>query len=162
MWEVACEQNGKCDIDQRSFKAYLSRWMAASVKVAPHITDPIKVYLRTSAQAAVGTCTGGNDGNQCGLRWWQPGNDGTWLGVGEQMCALEVVQSNLVDFVNGPVTNETGGTSVGDVNAGSRSDEEIAVQFEDIKTADKAGAAILTIMVVSALAGGAWWMGFKG
>ena len=25
MFEVACEVNGKCDVDQRSFKAYLCR-----------------------------------------------------------------------------------------------------------------------------------------
>ena len=27
MYEVACEPYGKCDIDQRSFKAYLARWL---------------------------------------------------------------------------------------------------------------------------------------
>ncbi|KAF2429238.1 hypothetical protein EJ08DRAFT_304525 [Tothia fuscella] len=27
MFEVACETNGKGNVDQRSFKAYLSRWL---------------------------------------------------------------------------------------------------------------------------------------
>jgi mannan endo-1,6-alpha-mannosidase len=162
MFEVACESNGRCDVDQRSFKAYLSRWMAASTKVAPWTHDTIMPLMATSASAAVGTCILGADGNQCGLRWTEgPVNDGTWLGVGEQMCALEVVQSNLIDYVDGPLTNKTGGTSVGDPLAGSHSNDN-PDQFDTIKTADKAGATILTLLVLSMLFAGAWWMGVKG
>merc|ERR1711881_785555 len=104
----------------------------------------------------------GIDGNQCGLRWTEgPVNDGTWVGVGEQMCALEVVQSNLIDLVEGPLTNTTGGTSIGDPNAGSQSNDN-PNQFDTIKTGDKAGASILTLLVLSGLFAGAWWMGVKG
>jgi mannan endo-1,6-alpha-mannosidase len=82
-----------------SFKAYLSRWMAASTKVAPWLYDDIKPYLAASAQAAALSCTGGDDGTTCGTRWW---NNGVWdgaTGVGQQMSALEVIQSNLIDRV---------------------------------------------------------------
>jgi mannan endo-1,6-alpha-mannosidase len=162
MWEVACEQNLKCDVDQRSFKAYLSRWMAASTKVAPFIHDTIMAYLSKSAQAAVATCFVGVDGNQCGMKWWEgPTNDGAWLGVGEQMSSLEVVQSNLIDLVDGPLTNRTGGTSAGNPAAGTNSNDN-PNQFDALTTADRAGAGIITLMVLSGLFAGAWWMGVKG
>jgi mannan endo-1,6-alpha-mannosidase len=77
------------------------------------------------------------------------------------MCALEVVQSNLIDRVDGPLTNQTGGTSIGDPLAGSNSNDN-PNQFDTIKTADKAGASILTLLVLSVLFAGAWWMGVKG
>jgi len=160
MYEVACETNGKCDTDQRSFKAYLARWMAATIKVAPWTQTTILPLLQKSAQAAVSTCTAGADGNQCGLRWTQgPVNDGQ-MGVGEQMSVLEVVQSNLITTVNGPLTNTTGGTSVGDPNAGTNSDDN-PLQFDTITTGDKAGASIITLLVLVALFAGAYWMGVK-
>jgi hypothetical protein len=73
--------------------------MAASTKVAPWLYDDIKPYLAASAQAAALSCTGGDDGTTCGTRWW---NNGVWdgaTGVGQQMSALEVIQSNLIDRV---------------------------------------------------------------
>ncbi|CAC9889812.1 unnamed protein product [Aureobasidium pullulans] len=97
MFEVACEPNNNCNIDQLSFKAYLSRWMAASTKVAPWLYDEIKPYLMASAAAAALSCSGGDDGTTCGTKWW---NNGVWdgaYGVGQQMSALEVIQSNLID-----------------------------------------------------------------
>ncbi|KAF2418988.1 mannan endo-1,6-alpha-mannosidase [Tothia fuscella] len=160
MKEVACEDNGKCDVDQRSFKAYLSRWMAATTKVAPWTANTILPYLDTSSQAAVGTCKAGADGNQCGLRWSKGAvNDGS-MGVGEQMAVLEVVQGRLIGQVQGPVTNSTGGTSKGDSAAGSNADDN-PLQFDQITTGDKAGAGILTTLILVALFGGAWWMALK-
>ena len=35
MTEVACENNGMCNLDQRSFKAYLARWLGYTAIVAP-------------------------------------------------------------------------------------------------------------------------------
>lgn len=160
MKEVACEDNGKCDVDQRSFKAYLSRWMAASTKVAPFTADTLLPLLKSSAQAAVGTCTAGADGNQCGLRWSKGAtNDGS-LGVGEQMAVMEVVQSQLIGSAPGPVTNATGGTSKGNNNAGSNADDN-PLQFDQITTGDKAGAGILTTLILVLLFGGASWMALK-
>jgi mannan endo-1,6-alpha-mannosidase len=156
MNEIACEANGKCDVDQRSFKAHLSRWMAASAKVAPFTKSTIMGMLGTSATAAAKTCTAGADGNQCGLRWTLDANDGS-MGVGEQMSALEVFQGLLVDTASGPVTNTTGGTSVGNSAAGTNTDES-ATQYDTIGSGDKAGAAILTVVVLLALFGGAGWV----
>lgn len=136
--------------------------MAASIKVAPFTHDTLMPLIQKSAQAAAGTCSIGVDGNQCGLIWTNGAqNDGTWVGVGEQMSALEIVQSNLIDQVDGPLTNKTGGTSIGNANAGTNSNDN-PNQFDTITTADKAGAGIITLMVLSALFAGAWWMGVKG
>jgi mannan endo-1,6-alpha-mannosidase len=159
MKEVACEDNGKCDVDQRSFKAYLARWMAASTKVAPFTHDIIMPLLRTSAIGAASSCNAGADGNQCGLKWGIGTNDGS-MGVGEQMSALEVIQSNLIDLVPGPLTNSSGGTSKGNNAAGSNSDDNPA-SFNAITGGDRAGAGILTTLVLIALFGGAWWMALK-
>ena len=158
MYEVACEPNGKCDVDQRSFKAYLSRWMAATTKVAPYTYDTIMSKLQSSATAAAQQCSGPN--NACGLQWTQgTAYDGS-TGVGEQMSALEVIQSNLIQNVAGPVKNSTGGISKGNPAAGTGSNTNAGspVATDAITTGDKAGAGFLTAVVLVALLGGAWWM----
>ena len=157
MYEVACETINKCDTDQLSFKAYLSRWMAATTKVAPWTYDTIISLLRTSATAAALQCDGGNNGRMCGLKWIDNSTwDGT-QGVGQQMSALEVIQSNLIQQVQAPLTNTTGGTSVGNPNAGSQSvsnpDENTPVTL-----GDRVGAGFLTTGVIAGVIGGAWWM----
>ena len=156
--EVACEEINTCNVDQRSFKAYLARWMAHTAIKAPFSYPKLKPILEASASAAIRTCTGGNDGNQCGLKWYEGTHDGS-IGVGEQMSALEVVQSNLIDIAPGPVTADSGGTSQGDPNAGVESNigpEDL--HRSKITTADRAGAGILTVIIIGLIAGGAWWL----
>lgn len=158
IFESACESINTCNVDQRSFKAYLARWMAHTAVKAPFTYPALKPILEASAKAAVSTCTAGNDGSQCGLRWWTGSNDGS-LGVGEQMSVLEVVQSNLIDVAPGPVTGSTGGTSKGDPNAGGTSSIGPGdLTKSDITTADRAGAGILTVAVIAFIVGGAWWL----
>ncbi|SMR53321.1 unnamed protein product [Zymoseptoria tritici ST99CH_3D1] len=157
MYEVACEPSGNCNLDQKSFKAYLARWMAATVKVAPWTHDTIMPLIRTSAVAAAKVCQpSASDGAICGSKWW----DGTFdnnVGVGQQMSALEAIQSTLIDGVSGPVGNKTGGTSVGDPNAGTGG-SSIVNPPKEITTADRAGAGILSALVLVGILGGAWWM----
>ncbi|KAK4569603.1 hypothetical protein LTR86_003366 [Recurvomyces mirabilis] len=157
MYEVACEPSGNCDTDQQSFKAYLSRWMAASTKVAPFVSDLVSTLLTDSAAAAAKSCTGGNDGVTCGTKWTTGTWDNTW-GVGQQMNALEVVQGLLINQVAGPVSNLTGGTSQGNPSAGTGGDTRPGAPTQQITTGDRAGAGILTAIILVALLGGAWWM----
>lgn len=157
MFEVACEDIGTCNVDQRSFKAYFARWIAATIVRAPFTREYLKPILETSAQAAVATCTGGNDGNQCGLKWPQRSFDGS-TGVGEQMAVLEVVQSNLVDYVAGPVTADNG-ISDSDPTAGTHS----PVGPEDLlkhpmTTTDRVGAVIMTILICVLVVGTMLWL----
>jgi mannan endo-1,6-alpha-mannosidase len=155
MKEVACEDNGKCDVDQRSFKAYLSRWTAATIKLAPWTKERLEPLLRSSAQKAIATCSGGADQQQCGLRWTTGAFDGS-VGVGEQMAVLEVMQSTLIDTVLGPKTASTGGTSKGDPGAGGGGKAQI--EYDNVTTGDKVGAAIATLIIIGAMFGGSLWM----
>ncbi len=114
MTEVACEPVNLCNLDQQSFKAYLSRWMAATTKWVPWSYSRVKPLLEASAVAAAAQCTGGDNGRMCGLRWTDNGKwDGT-SGVGQQMAVMEIVLANMIKDVVAPVTNTTGGTSAGD------------------------------------------------
>lgn len=157
MFEVACEQNGKCNNDQRSFKAYLARWMGYTIKVAPWTREMIYPKLQASAQAAAKQCNAGTDQQTCGLKWTTNGvNDGSF-GPGEQMAAMEVMQNLLIDEVAGPVSEQTGGTSKSDPSAGSQAKDN-SIVFDSITTGDKAGAGFLTTLVLIGILGGAWWM----
>jgi mannan endo-1,6-alpha-mannosidase len=122
-YEVACEPKLTCTTDMYSFKAYLTRWLAATTKVAPFTYNQIMPVLKTSAIAAAQQCSGGANGRMCGLSWSKgPVWDGT-QGVGQEMAAMSVIFTNLLQFNNGvhiapPVTNSTGGTSVGNSSDG--------------------------------------------
>ena len=93
------------------------------------------------------------------MKWTDNGkNDGTW-GVGQQMGALEILQSNLIDTVGGPASKDKGGISKGNPSAGGDgSGGARPLQQADIKTADRAGAGILTTLVLLWIIGGLWWM----
>lgn len=158
MIEIACEKNGLCDHDQRSFKAYLARFMGWTMLVAPFTRPSLMPRLRTSAVAAAKSCGAGAGGNTCGMRWWQNGANDGQVGVGEQMSALEVVQNLLIDSNPGPVSEKTGGVSKNDPSAGTAPTTLNTVTFNPIGTADKAGAAILTILVIVGLAALSFWM----
>jgi len=151
MVEVACEPKENCDNDQPSFKAYLSRWMAATTQLAPFTTDLVMTKLRASAQGAAAQCSGGTDGVTCGRRWTQPNWDQKY-GVGEQMSALSVIQANLISKVVAPVTNDTGGTSKSNPSAGAQDAPG------KIKTSDKLGAGIVTALLLISLLVTGWWI----
>lgn len=120
MFEQACERPVTCNVDQRSFKAYFARFLALTVKMVPWTAPRIMPKLRTSAVAAAAACSYGEDKNTCGMKWYAPQWDGLY-GIGEQISALEVIQNTLVHEVGIPVTEDAGGTSVGDPAAGSYS-----------------------------------------
>ncbi len=150
-----CEAGKNCNIDQRSFKTYLTRCLAATAELAPFTHDSIIKEIEISALAAVQTCTAGETGTECGLRWTQKQNDGS-LGVGEQMAVLEIIQSNLVDQTPGWKSAVKGtGTSKGDPNAGSgsMSNPNDLSQIR-VTTADRVGAGILTALVLVGVMGG--------
>ncbi|KAK5076702.1 hypothetical protein LTS08_005873 [Lithohypha guttulata] len=153
MFEYACEDSGNCNVDQRSFKAYFARWMAATIVRAPFTREALKPILEASAQAAAATCTGGNDGNQCGLNWRTRTFDGE-MG----MAVLEVIQSNLIDYVEGPVTADNG-ISEGDPYAGTHSPVGPAdLHKNPVTTAERVGAWVMTICFAVVVIGGAIWL----
>lgn len=154
-----CEATNACNVDQHSFKAYLSRWMAATTQLAPFTYGTIIELLRSNAQKALAQCTGSstltaqgqNIGTACGLKW---NTNGVWDGsdgVGQQMAALEVLLGTLIQETKPPLTNATGGTSIGNPNAGSGN--SVLQNLENLRpatTGDRVGAAFLTAIFIAA------------
>lgn len=140
--EQACEASGLCDQDQRSFKGYLARWMAATALVAPYTFDTILPLLQANAAAAAAACT---DAGACGFKWTGAGSDGA-VGVGEQMNALSAIQYTLTKRDAAPATAGTGGTSRGNPDAGLRDSMQLpqlpAIEFRDRLAAGFATSAI--------------------
>lgn len=166
--EVSCELPTlvQCNTDQHSFKGYLHRWMATTAQIAPVVADQITATLRTSAAAAVTSCTDGVDNGNgvsaatCGFRWTTGAYEGP-PGAGQQMNVLGALISMLVlaepDKGAAPVTNATGGTSAGNPNAGSEPDIGLA-PLGPVETKDRVGAGILTTVVMSSLLAMVVWI----
>lgn len=133
--------------------------------MAPFTYDIIMPRLRASALAAAKTCTGGPNGTSCGLKWTDQKWDGS-RGLGEQMSALEVFQSNLVHEVAPPVTGANGGTSRGNPAAGSGPNGDGSVSQGNIRTraistADRAGAGVLTTLFLAGVVGCTGWLVYE-
>lgn len=157
-----CEQPDLCDADQESFKAYLGRWYGTAMQMAPFTIDLIMPKLQQSAIRAAQTCEGPsqhNGGNhQCGMKWYVDGYDGKY-GVGPQMTALNVISVLNAPRVPAPYTSKTGGTSQGDPGLGNGNQADtLPIYGDDITTADKAGGAIVTLIVGVLMLGGTWWI----
>lgn len=90
MTEMQCESQKNCNQDQKSFKAYLSRWLAVTALLVPSTAPLINPKLTASAQAAATQCDGGSSGRQCGMQWYSPTWDGT-QGVGQQVSQSKPV-----------------------------------------------------------------------
>jgi mannan endo-1,6-alpha-mannosidase len=158
MTEYACEPNNNCNPDQRSFKAYLARWLAVTSQLVPSTAAQILPWIQGSATAAVNVCDGSGATTACGRRWYAAQNDGS-VDVGNQMTAMSIVQSNLIMEVTAPVDSKNG-TSIGNPAAGGGgpTDGGSSEATRPITTADRAGAWILTALVIGFGAFGAWFM----
>jgi mannan endo-1,6-alpha-mannosidase len=160
-----CEQYNACDVDQHSFKAYLARWMTSSTQMAPWIYNTSITLLKSSAKAAAEQCsgspnvnTGQSTGTICGLKWYL---NGTWdgsNGVGQEMAALEVIIGTLVTpHQNVPLTNSTGGTSIGDPNAGFNASNIPPGEVISPSSHTERGAAWFLTVLICLLALWTWW-----
>lgn len=154
-FEPQCER-GSCDFDAITFKGFTHRWLAASTQLAPFMREKVMPILKKSTQAAVDQCTGGDNGRMCGFHWSSGNYDGQ-TAAGNQMSVLAALSSLLVHDASGPVTNSTGGTSEGDANAGAGRTSELR-EYSPITTADKAGAGILTVLIIIGHSAAIWWM----
>ncbi|KAF3904282.1 hypothetical protein AA313_de0208410 [Arthrobotrys entomopaga] len=155
MYEAICEPYPRgCNTDQKSFKAYFSRWLALTTQMAPYTAETIMPKLQVSAKAALETCVGGSDGVTCGLKWYK-GDWGAWdgsYGVGEQMAVMEVTQSLLIPGKPPPFTEIKGGNSTGDPSGGGGGDNPQLSAITDLSqptAGQKAGAAFATLTVLS-------------
>lgn len=134
----------ECNLNEQSFKAYLARFMGATVPLAPFTEQAIMTKINASAVAAAKQCSGGAD-NKCGLRWTRGDKYDGKTGIGEQMSALEVIQSTLARPKDRPASKSTGGTSKGnDPSTGPTKDTN--VKTREMTGGDKAGAGIMMVL----------------
>lgn len=149
MYEAACMPVNTCKTDQRSFRAYMARFLQLTAILVPDTYDTIYNHLTTTAKAVALSCVGGTDGHTCGMNWsysgLNPSNYGWdgYYGLGEEMSALEVVQSLVAKYSPAPYTNENGGSSTGDVLYGNSTTTATA-KLLDLDRGDTAGASIIT------------------
>ncbi|OWB80132.1 hypothetical protein B5S32_g4385 [[Candida] boidinii] len=157
MYEQFCQAKKTCNNDQRSFKSVFSRCLGMTAKLIPSLHDKIMTLLTDSAVAAAQSCSGGTDGHTCGMAWNYDGWDG-FYGLGEQISALEVMNNLMIDDRPGPYTNRSGGSSVGNTEAGL--DSKIVTNPNEITvtSGDKAGAGIITAIVLVVLISICFWM----
>lgn len=157
--EVACEltDSVQCTADMLSYKGYLHRWLAQTTQMAPFTSSTILPVLEVSAQAALKNC---NEDGTCGFRWTTDSYDGD-TGAGQQMNALGAIMSLLIsrEDVSDPVTETSGGTSEGNANAGSGSSSTGSSE-KPITTADRAGAGIVTAVLLLGMGSVFVWMSF--
>lgn len=160
-YEQQCEASGTCNIDQETFKGYLLRSLAATTQLAPWTYKEISTIFSNAAVAASAACTGptsdrfsGIDGTACGFTWVPKGTFDGLVGVGPQMNALCAVMYNLVKRVKPPATTDNRGTSKGNPNGGQSDTEALPNRLRDITMADKAGAGIVTVLLVGAIVAG--------
>lgn len=162
MIEQACEDIRLCNIDQQSFKGYLTRWMAGTTVMAPFTAPNLVPLLRASAAAAAKACSGspatgfnGHPGTACGFSWVAPeGFDGL-VGVGEQMNALSAVMYTLAGRAPAPFTADNGGTSVGNPEAGMEPPAILsAAVTRPISAGERVAAGFFTTAVILSVIGG--------
>ncbi|KAI0491108.1 glycoside hydrolase family 76 protein [Xylaria cf. heliscus] len=166
--EHPCEPFNQCDTDQQSFKGYLMRWFAASAQMAPFTFDTLMPLVQSSAAAAALQCSGsppasqyrGDPGTACGFKWTEKQNFDGLVGVGEQMSALSAIQYTLVkkaEVAKIPVTASTGGTSLGNVNAGASVDSKLP-ELPTITTAERVAAGFATTAILFSVLGGSFFV----
>ncbi len=129
--------------------------MATSSQLAPFIAPTLLTALRSSTTGAAKGCE--PDGT-CGFRWTEGKYDGN-TGAGQQMSALAALVSLMVDKegVGMPLTGNTGGTSVGDPAAGNGR-VPVVGEKRPVTTGDRAGAGVVTAVVVLSFIAGVVWM----
>ncbi|CAI7581883.1 unnamed protein product [Penicillium bialowiezense] len=154
----SCESS-KCDLNSRSFKAYLARFMAATIPLAPFTQEALEPKIQGSSVAAAEQCNGPD--NACGLVWTDGTDYKSSTGIGEQMAAMEIFKANLVHTVKAPVTGKTGGTSQGNSKSGDEGGKNTVdkdIRTRAITTGDKAGAGVFAALAVLMPVGAAAFM----
>ncbi|ODQ44977.1 hypothetical protein PICMEDRAFT_35443 [Pichia membranifaciens NRRL Y-2026] len=152
MYEATCMPVHTCKTDQRSFRAYLARFLQLTAILVPETQDTINERMETSAKAVALSCVGGYDQHTCGMNWsYSGGNNATYgwdgyYGLGEEMSALEVVQALAAKYRPGPYTSRDGGSSTGDVLFGNET-YKIQAKLLDLDKGDTAGASIITVVI---------------
>lgn len=180
LYEPACMSlgpNGRltCTNDQRCFKAVFLQLVGNTMYMLPQAKNLMWDKLSTTAQAASWSCSGGYDGHTCGLNWTYSGYDGN-AGLGEQICALGAFNAilapekskiyraadlpELYQASNSSAnqTESSQGSVYGYGDAGANSTQNVTAHKLNLDTGDKAGAGVLTAVVLLFLIGSSAWL----
>lgn len=162
MQEMTCFPGKWCNNDQKSFRALWLRCLQLTLVLIPEFSEKIMPFVQKLAQGAAKSCSGGSDGITCGMDWLSGNWDGDF-GLGEQQSALEVTLALLAHLKPPPLTENTGGTSKLDPQAGLNTtglgNSGGLVQNKlDIQTKDKGGAGFITAFVLIVLLATSTWM----
>lgn len=157
MYESTCARFSRCNTDQRSFRSLFSRSLHLTYMLAPETYDTIWPWIESSAPAAAASCDGGDDGVTCGENWSLRTFDNNY-GLGEQMSVLEVLMAAIAKEFPAPYTSDNGGSSKSNPLAGTDSEVNLNKNQINVKGKDRAGAGVLTAIVLSIVLGGAIWM----
>ncbi|GME22881.1 Glycoside hydrolase family 76 [Neofusicoccum parvum] len=175
--ERACESSGTCNPDQLVMPALTLRWLALTPLFAPTTQASIYPALNASAAAAASRCTvvdgqGPDAPANCRGRWSASGNDtssaddentgtddDTW-GLGQQLAALEVLQSKYVvtpDGVNASFALRTeNGTAMAGGGNGTATGGSGASGTAGASGAGRLAASWGALVTVAAV--GAWFL----
>lgn len=157
MSETTCSKANRCNNDQRSFRSLYSRCLGVTTVLLPESYLVLSDFLEKSAKGAAESCDGGTDHITCGEDW----SRGTWDGVyglGEQQSALEVMLATIQTKMTPPLSIDTGASNKTDSEAGLGTTTRTNENELDITTKDKAGAGVLTAVVLIIILGGSIWM----
>jgi mannan endo-1,6-alpha-mannosidase len=155
LYEVACESDGQCDVDQFFFKGLLARDLARTAQVAPFTASTIAPILQDSAKAAASV--GCANGAKCVSSWQQGLLDSQpkdqVSNLGSQFSALQVIQQNLAGsgkaLVGQSGSSSTNGTATSPSGIGSASAS--ATANTGAKPLAVLGGVLVPILLVSGI-----------
>lgn len=150
MYEASCQISNRCNNDQRSFKAYFSRFLGLTSMLVPDISDSIMKSLKSTVPGVLSSCSGGSDGHTCGIDWSKGSWDGVY-GLGEQMSSLELIQNALlVKQRPGPVNQNNEGSLEGSMDNGISGVPAVASSVHSVETNSKTESPTHAFSKVSA------------
>lgn len=150
MYEASCQISNRCNNDQRSFKAYFSRFLGLTSMLVPDISDSIMKSLQLTVPGVLSSCSGGSDGHTCGIDWSKGSWDGVY-GLGEQMSSLELIQNALlVKQRPGPANQNNEGSLEGSMDNGISGAPAVASSAHSFEPNSKTGSPTQAFSELSA------------
>lgn len=140
----------------------MANWLSTIALIVPYTYHTIVTKLSGSAVGAGLQCSGPD--SACGMQWYNPTYDGT-SGIEQEMSAMSIFANTLVAFASqnasdsvGPVTANTGGNSTSNPTGGQGSSGSATPKSSPITAGDRAGAAIITLIIGSGWIGMMVWL----
>lgn len=150
---MSCETVGTCNTDMEFFKGYLHRALAVTTQVAPYTAASILPLLKTSAAAAIKTCSGGDNGRMCGLDWSTGAADnstkaGSQLSVLGALVSVMQAQTTVASTgtSGGSTSGSTGGSTTGSGSNNSTTPKQNAGVTAGISFTALVGGLLVTLL----------------